>query len=116
MEIVNLSQSKNESIPKDSDEFDDGVYSVKKGVVLFVLRRSLLETGNEAFEMVNRSLFEKYRCEISDCFEKPEYLVDVLKYVYNSSYATIVESMKQSLDRFTQDDAITLFLEKICRY
>lgn len=111
--VTSLNQSKNQAIFATSEESDNDVYHLKKTVVLFVLRQSLLESGREAFEMVNRSLFEKYRCEISDCFEKPEYLVDVLKYVYDGSYATVVESMKRSLDKFAQEGSIKEFLEKI---
>src|SRR5574338_689242 len=94
-------------------ESDIQGYQLKKEVTLFVVRRSLLESGLEGFEMVTRSLFEKYHCEISDCFENPEYLVDVLKYVYDGSYTLVVDSIKQSLDRFSQEDTIKSFLDKI---
>jgi len=110
--VTNLNQNKNYDITS-SGAPDNDVYQLKKGVVLFVLRQSLLESGSEAFEKVNRSLFEKYHCEMSDCFEKPEYLVDVLKYVYDGSYTAVVESMKRSLDKFAQEGAIKEFLEKI---
>ena len=111
--VTSLNQSKTQAIFTLSDSSYNDVYHLKKTVVLFVLRQSLLESGREAFEMVNRSLYEKYRCEISDCFEKPEYLIDVLRYVYEGSYETVVESMKQSLDKFAQEGAIKEFLEKI---
>ena len=110
--VTNLNQNKNCDITS-SNTPDNDVYQLKKDIVLFVLRQSLLESGSEAFEKVNRSLFEKYHCEMSDCFEKPEYLVDVLKYVYDGSYTTIVESMKLSLDRFSQEGVIREFLEII---
>jgi len=111
--VINPNQSKNQDMFTSPDEFKNDVYHLRKTVVLFVLRQSILETGREAFEMVTRSLFEKYQCEISDCFEKPEYLVDVLKYVYDGSYTAVVESMKRSLDKFAQEGTIKEFLEKI---
>ena len=111
--VTNLNRSKNQAIFTSYDSSNNDVYHMKKTVVLFVLRRSLLESGREAFEMVNRSIYEKYRCEMSDCFEKPEYLVDVLKYVYDGSYTEIVESMKRSLDKFAKEGTIKEFLEKI---
>ena len=111
--VSNLNQNKNLDIFASSDASDNDVYQLKKSVVLFVLRQSLLESGHETFETVNRSLFEKYRCEISDCFEKPEYLLDVLKYVYDGSYIIVVESIKRGLDKFVQEHAIKEFLEKI---
>ena len=111
--VTSLDQSKNQNIFTTSGESGNNVYPLKKAVVLFILRQSLLESGSEAFDMVNRSLFEKYRCELSDCFEKPEYLLDVLKYVYDGSYTAVVESMKQSLEKFAQECIIKEFLEKI---
>lgn len=111
--VINPNQNKNQDISTSSYESNNDVYSLKKTVVLFVLRQSILETGREAFEMIKRSLYEKYHCEIDDCFEKPEYLVDVLKYVYDGSYIVVVESMKQSLDKFAQESVIKEFLEII---
>jgi len=96
-----------------SEKLDNEVYHLKKAVVLFVLKQSILESGMAAFEMVNRSLYEKYRCEISDCFEKPEYLSDVLRYVFDGSYVAIIESIKKNLDKFSQEKGIKEFLEKI---
>ena len=110
---TNLNQNDNRNISTLSGTYGNQAYQLKKDVVLFVLRKSLLETGSEAFEMVNRSLFQKYRCELSDCFEKPEYIVDVLKYVYDGSYSEIIESINRSLDKFAQEDEIKEFLEKI---
>ena len=72
-----------------------------------------MESGMEAFELFNRSLFEKYHCELSDCLEKPEYMIDVLKYVYDGSHTSVIESMKRSLDNFSQEHIIKEFLEKI---
>ena len=88
---------------------------LKKDIVIFVLKQSLLETGKKTFDMVERSLYEKYRCELSDCFENPEYISDVLKYVYDGSYAKVVESIAQKLSGFEQETGIKEFLEKISR-
>jgi len=90
---------------------NDGAYELKKDIVLYVLKQSLLESGEVIFEMVNRSLLEKYRCEISDCFEKPEYLSDVLKYVYDGSYHKVVESIKKNLNKFSHENGIKEFVE-----
>jgi len=100
------SQRKDQKIFNSSIELGKNGYALKKDVVIFVIKRSILESGTEAFELFNRSLLEKYRCEISDCFEKPEYLVDVLKYVYDGSYIIVVESIKRSLDKFVEEKTI----------
>ena len=96
-----------------SARLDRTGYQLKKEIVLFVVKRTILESGSPVFEMVNRSLFEKYRCEISDCFEKPEYLSDVLRYVFDGSYHTIIKSITKNLERFSQENGIKEFLEKI---
>jgi hypothetical protein len=112
---LNQSQHKRQKNFTSFDRLDSSGYQLKKSVVLFVLRQSILESGTAAFEMVNRSLFEKYRCEISNCFEKPEYLSDVLRYVFDGSYVAIIESIKKNLDKFSQENGIKEFLEKIGR-
>lgn len=111
--VTDLNQSINQDTLTLSGTYGNEAYQLKKDVVLFVLRQSLLESRIKAFEMVNRSLYEKYRCEISDCFEKPEYLVDVLKYVYDGCYTEVVASMKRGLDKFAEEDTIKEFLGKI---
>jgi hypothetical protein len=90
-----------------------GVHQLKKDVAIFVLKQSILETGKEAFEMVERSLSEKYRCELADCFESPEYLSDVLKYVYDGSHYKVIKSITQKLDKFVNDFEIKDFLKKL---
>ena len=114
MQKVTNRYQKQDTFAPPAESGNNG-FHLKKDVVLFVLRQSLLESGREAFEMVHRCLFEKYRCEFSDCFEKPEYLVDVLKYIYDGSYTAIIESIKQNLDRFSQESTIKEFLEKISK-
>ena len=111
--VTSLNLNKNQDVFTAPDVSDNDVYDLKTGVVLYVIRQSLLESGREAFELVNRSLFEKYRCELSDCFEKPEYLRDVLNYVFNGSHAKVIESMKRNLDKFAHEGSIKEFLEKI---
>lgn len=108
-------QSKHKNEITSSYKLDSNGHRIKKEVVLFVLRQSILELDTSVFELVNRCLFEKYRCDISDCFEHPEYLIDVFRYVFEGSYFGIVESIKKNLDNFSQEDGIKEFLEKIGR-
>ena len=86
-------------------------YQLKKEVVVYVLNKTLLGSGMEVYDMVNRSLYEKYRCDISDCFEKPEYLADVLRFVFDGSYHIVAESLAKNLERFTEEAGIKEFLE-----
>jgi hypothetical protein len=88
-------------------------YKLKKDIVQFVVKQIILESGPSVFDLVNRSLYEKYRCEISDCFENPGYLVDVLRYVYDGSYHTVAKSIANNLDRFSHESGIKEFLDEI---
>lgn len=110
---ANLNQNPKQNTIPSSGESDSNGYELQKEVILFVVRRSLLEFGIEAFEMFNRSLIEKYRCDISDCIERPNYLLDVLKYVYDSSGMKIIESINERLRDFAEDKKIHEFLEKL---
>jgi len=96
-------------IPSSISDCD--AYELKKDIVLYILKQSLLESGEAIFEMVNRSLREKYCCEVLDCFEKPEYLIDVLRYVYDGSYHRVVESIKKNLIKFSHESGIREFVE-----
>ena len=101
-----------ENLPS-SKQLEFSGYKLKKAVVLYVLNRTILESGPEAYDMINRSLYEKYRCEISECFERPEYLVDVLRYVFDGSYNVLTESLMKNFERFAKEDGIKEFLEII---
>ena len=109
--IKNKSQQNHQKASASHPVTNTDVYELKKEIVLYILKQSLLESGVAVFEMVNRSLFEKYRCEISDCYEKPQYLSDVLKYVYGMAYTKVVESIKKNLSKFSQEDGIKEFVD-----
>ena len=107
---LNSSQKKPRKSISSSKKVECIGYKLKKDVVLYVLNRTLLESGAEAYDMVNRSLYEKYRCNISECYEKPRYLVDVLKYVFDGSYHTVTESLVKTLEMFAKEDGIKEFV------
>ena len=108
---LNPNKKKLENLSFKRSTYDG--YKLKKDVVLYVVNRTILESGPEAFDMINRSLNEKYKCEISECFEKPEYLVDVLRYVFDGSYLSLIESLVKNLERFGKEDGIKEFLEAL---
>ena len=96
-----------------SVNLDISGYQLKKDIVTFVVKQTILKSGSSVFDLVNRSIFEKYRCDITDCFENPEYLCDVLRYVFEDSYHAVVESVVKNLERFSQESGIKEFLDKI---
>lgn len=107
---LNSNQKKLRESNSSSKKIGCTGYKLKKDVVLCILNRTLLELGAEAYDMVNRSLYEKYRCDISECYEKPEYLVDVLRYVCDGSYHPLMESLMKNLGMFAKEDGIKEFV------
>ena len=88
-------------------------YKLEKDIVLYVLNMTLLKSGTKVHDMVNRSLYEKYHSNISECFENPEFLCDVLRFVFDDTYDTILESIVKNLERFSQESGIKEFLDNI---
>ena len=84
-----------------------------KVLVSLAIEKALLELGIASLEEVNNRLFDYYDCEISDCFEKPEYLKKVLKDLYGNSYTVILESIKKYLEKFDYQIPIQTFLKAI---
>lgn len=81
-------------------------------IVSLAIEKALLEFGSAALEQVTNKLSD-YHCEISDCFEKPEYLKKVLKDIYGNSYTVILESIKKYLEKFDYQISIQAFLKAI---
>ena len=52
---------------------------VKKALVALVIQEALLEVSKVMFELVFERLGKDYNCYISDCYNHPEYLKDILK-------------------------------------
>ena len=84
-----------------------------KVLVSFAIEKALLEFGIAALGEVTNRLFDYYHCEISNCFEKPEYLKKVLKDLYGNSYTVILESIKKYLETFNHKESMQAFLKTI---
>lgn len=90
-----------------------GEDKVKRALVTFAVEQALLEFGTPALKEAASRLFDYYHCEISDCFEKPEYLKKVLKDLYGNSYTVILESIKKNLEEFAFQEPIQGFLRQL---
>lgn len=90
-------------------------YKDEKAIVAFAIEKALLEFGTPALEGVIDMLSEYYHCEISDCFEKPQYLNKVLKDLFGNSYIIIVKSIKKNLEEFAYEKPIENFLNAVSK-
>lgn len=56
-----------------------------------------MKKGNTNFHLVLARLGAMYDCQMSDCYEHPEYLKAVLQDVYQKDYDFLVEQFKSYL-------------------
>lgn len=83
---------------------------MKKTIVILAVEEALERMGEPVLEQVYSKLYSKHRCYLTDCYEKPEYLNDVLKDVFGGSYKTIIESIEENLEDFASEEPIKEFL------
>lgn len=73
----------------------------------------LMRRGNTNYNLVVAKLDSLYDCTIRDCYEHPDYLVTVLKEVYNGDYNNIAEEIKVQLDELTNVQEISDFCQSL---
>ena len=84
-----------------------------RALVIFAVEKVLLEMGEPIYDQVKMALSKNHHCDISDCYEHPEYLCTILKHLFGKSYAGIVESIRKELGEFAHQEKISEFLSKI---
>lgn len=70
----------------------------------------LMRKGGDQYYHFVFKLRNLYKCEIIDCYDKPQYLKSVLKEVYGNEYNSIVEDIKLELDDSAKEEGIAAFL------
>lgn len=82
----------------------------KNALVSFTIEQALLEIGQSAVDEVGSRLYEKHGCYFSDCLEHPEYLSEILREIFGSSHVTIVQSIRERLAEFEDQQPFSHFL------
>lgn len=59
----------------------------------------LMRRNNTRYHLVSAKLKSLYNCELTDCYEHPEYLRIVLKEVYSKDYKFLLEEFRLELDK-----------------
>ena len=77
------------------------------------MEMTLLEIGKETYDKVIDDLYKKYHCYLSDCYEHPEYLREILRKLYGNTHDIVVEKIKKQLGEFSYQKSIERFLEVI---
>ena len=84
-----------------------------KTVVVLAVEHTLLKIGKKTLEKIQEEMHQKYKCNISDCYEHPEYLSMILKELLGDSYHEVVRDVNKYLDEFAYQKPIAEFLAKI---
>lgn len=81
----------------------------QKLVVATAIDEVLTELGEPISESVMGALYEKRRCLLSDCYDHPEYLKSVLHDIFGDSCSTILLSIGDHLEKYTNNKSIESF-------
>ena len=75
---------------------------------------ALMRRGGDRYYHFVFKLRNSYNCEIIDCYDKPQYLKNVLKEVYENEYDSIVKDIKLELSDSIEEGikAFLAILEK----
>lgn len=84
-----------------------------KTMAVLAIEHTLLKTGRNTLEKVQSELHQKFNCDISECYEHPEYLNKVLKDLPNVSQHEIIKDVNRYLNEFSYQEQIAEFLDKI---
>ena len=95
------------SLPKNND--------VYKGLTILAIEKTLLDIGKPVYDKVIGILNKNYNCYLTDCYEHPEYLSEILKKLYGDCYNEIIESINKKLEEFSNKEPIERFLQVIRR-
>jgi hypothetical protein len=85
------------------------------GLVMTTIEKVLQEIGKSTYETVTHKLYQDYRCYLSDCYDYPEYLNNVLKGLFGENYRGIVDNIKINLKEFSDQKKIIRFLTILSR-
>jgi hypothetical protein len=86
---------------------------VQKGLVCLIIESTLIKIGKPTYDRVIHDLYEKHHCYLTDCYEHPEYLSEILKQLYGNAHDIIVKSINKQLEEFSYQKPIKRFLEAI---
>ena len=85
----------------------------KKALVVLAIEKTLLEVGRPTYDEVLSKLNKDYHCYLSDCYENPEYLSNVLKELYGQSRLAMIASIRKYLAEMNSQEDIANFIIKI---
>ena len=89
--------------------------NLDKGLVCLAIEKTLRDISKPTYEKVLCMLNEDYHCYLTDCYEHPEYLANVLKKLFGNAHLTLVKSINDELEQFTHREPVERFLQVVNR-
>jgi len=84
-------------------------YEIDKALVSLAIEYTLMDCGKDVYHKVVEKLNDN-DFKITDCFDHPEYLNEILKDLFGKSYTKIIHSINIWLDDSASDQLISDFL------
>lgn len=88
---------------------------VRRALVMVAIEKTLLEFGKPTYNLVIQRLEKEYHSYVSDCYEHPNYLQNVLKELFGKSSDLIIGSITKNLSEFSDTPHIREFLDSIAQ-
>jgi hypothetical protein len=73
----------------------------RRALVILAIEDTLLKVGQVTYYEVLGKLYDNYDCYVSECYDHPEYLSQVLMELYGDGSLAIIESIKRGLGIIT---------------
>ena len=108
-ERISEIQNKVDLFKAKIDQKDSITYE-KKVLVGLAIKKALLEIGKPTYDEVVHRLYFEHHCQLSDCYDHPEYIKSILEEIFGNAHKVIVESIKERLDEFNTQPQFQEFL------
>ena len=94
-------------------QFNVNVEDVRKALVMLAIEKTMLNFNTQTYDLVIRRLEEKYHCGISECYERPDYLQQILRELFGNVSDTIMKNIGKYLEEFSDQKQIKKFIDAI---
>ncbi len=84
-----------------------------KALTALAIEKTLIDFGTPTYDKVIHKLRKEYNCNLTDCYEYPEYLSVILKELFGNSNVVIITSITKQLEEFSHKEKISRFLKVI---
>lgn len=86
----------------------------KRALISVTIENALLEKGGlPLLDEVNSRLYMKFNSSIAGCYDRPDYIKEILKEMFGEAHRELMKSISDKLAEFDYNDSILQFIKKI---